>query len=121
MIVEIHTPQVVAETWDIPFLLTTDSDEAILNAAAAGVDGARKVGESTTTGRRFVYSRRNDADLTTAGQQIADSRAAADRAMENARRAAVRALGAGMSEREVARQLGLDRNTVRGWRGKQRG
>lgn len=50
-----------------------------------------------------------------------EARDAQEKAFEDGRRAAVIAMDAGVaSERSVAEAFGLDRNTVRAWRGKAR-
>lgn len=57
--------------------------------------------------------------LTKAGRKIARLRADLAAAMAEAREIALTALQGGETEVDVARELGVDRMTVRKWRGKR--
>ncbi len=57
--------------------------------------------------------------LIAVGRRLAQHRANAEAMREIARKTALRVLEAGASESEVARLLGIDRMTVRKWRGKR--
>ncbi|WP_052280801.1 hypothetical protein [Nocardia vulneris] len=59
------------------------------------------------------------ADLSTAGRRLADARRAVDEVMLEAETLGIKALRAGQSESHVARELGVDRMTVRKWQGKR--
>lgn len=59
------------------------------------------------------------AELERAGAKLARARNALMKATEDARRAALLALGEGVPEAMVARLLGVDRMTVRKWAGKR--
>jgi DNA-binding CsgD family transcriptional regulator len=64
----------------------------------------------------------NDIDrarLTHAGKRLARARAKLDAEMESAREIALDSLGSGATEVEVAKELGVDRMTVRKWAGKR--
>jgi DNA-binding CsgD family transcriptional regulator len=64
----------------------------------------------------------NDIDrarLTMIGNQLLEARSKVDVLMTKAQRMALDAIGAGATESEVARLLGVDRMTVRKWRGKR--
>lgn len=58
-------------------------------------------------------------ELERAGAKLRRARAALDTALEEARETGIRALAEGAAEAAVARQLGVDRMTVRKWAGKQ--
>lgn len=58
-------------------------------------------------------------ELERAGAQLRRARAALDTALGHAKDAGIRALAEGATEVAVARQLGVDRMTVRKWGGKQ--
>lgn len=56
--------------------------------------------------------------LDAAARRLRAARESLNTAMEGARLAALKALDAGVSEVDVSRQLGVNRMTVRKWRGK---
>ena len=58
-------------------------------------------------------------ELERAGRNLRSARNAEQRAFEAAADAAADAWNAGMTEVEIARVLGVDRMTVRKWRGKR--
>lgn len=58
-------------------------------------------------------------ELERAGKRLRTTRSAQSKTYEEARVAALNALAGGMSESEVAATLGVDRMTVRKWRGKR--
>lgn len=57
--------------------------------------------------------------LEQAGHDLREARCAQKKALALARQAGLTALDAGYTEAEVARCLGVDRMTVRKWRGKR--
>ena len=59
-------------------------------------------------------------ELTRAGRALRSARKRLDGAYEGARQAAVTATAAGVPETVAARQLGVDRMTIRKWRREQR-
>lgn len=112
----IHRPFITADEYDLP-LYPDAPDDAVIAASAGALPAKTEVIE---TGAAFVYMRGTD-DVDEAGRRLAEARAAMVRAMEEARVAAVAEIDAGLiSERAAADKLGVDRNTVRGWRGKGR-
>lgn len=118
-----HTPRIYIEEWDIPSFTGDETDGAILATVRGqkrGVQARRLSTSIYDTERTFVYSR-GETDLASAGRRIADARAALDAAMSDAQMVADAAIAAGISERQAATEIGVDRNTVRGWRGKGRG
>lgn len=117
MRVVLHTPQVFVEEVELPDLLAGKSDDDLLTSAMR----RRRVKQyQLDTGPVFVYSR-GAADLETAAKRVSTAKAAATAAVEEARALAVAAMDAGLaSERSVAELFGIDRNTVRAWRGKPR-
>ncbi|RRJ85920.1 hypothetical protein EG850_11075 [Gulosibacter macacae] len=58
-------------------------------------------------------------DLERAGAKLRRARAALAKATEEAQAAALQALAEGHAEAAVARDLGVDRMTVRKWAGKR--
>lgn len=60
------------------------------------------------------------ASLHKAGRQLAKARGAQRKALDDARTEALAAVAGGLSEVDVAHILGVDRMTVRKWRGKRR-
>jgi hypothetical protein len=124
MKVTIHTPRVFAEEWDIPGLPGDTTDAGILAIVAGGPGGpaARRTDATVVdTGSPFVYAR-GEADFEAMARKWTESRAATARAEDEVREWMLRELELGLtSERAVATALGVDRNTVRGWRGKARG
>lgn len=58
-------------------------------------------------------------DLVKAAQTLKAARAQQKYALSNAKYAAERALNAGVSEAAVAKNLGVDRMTIRKWAGKR--
>lgn len=57
-------------------------------------------------------------DLHAAGKALSEAKAALSDATDAARQAAIEAVDVGISEAEVARELGVTRMTVRSWLGK---
>lgn len=57
--------------------------------------------------------------LKMAGDDLARARAAITTARTRARKVAMDAINAGLSEVEVARRLGVDRMSIRNWTGKR--
>jgi hypothetical protein len=120
MKVIVHTPRIYVEEWDIPSFTGGETDGAILAAVRGQKRGVQARRLSATTHdleRAFVHSR-GETDLASVGRRIADARAALDAAMEDAGRVAGAAIATGISERQVASKVGVDRNTVRRWLGK---
>jgi hypothetical protein len=120
--VVIHTPRLLVEEWDIPLLAPGAADRAIL-ATVRGQElgvAARRLSQVTLdTGPPYVHSR-GPGELSAAGRRIAEARAAERAAIDEALAIAAREIGAGASERQVAAELGIDRNTLRSWLGKPR-
>lgn len=125
----IHTPRTHVAEWDITGLPgdVPDTDVVAIVTAEKGAPGtppdvrAKRLSASTVdAGPPFVFARGSD-DLEVAGQRIRAARAAEEAALEAGRAVAVAAMDAGQaSERQVAAAFGVDRNTVRSWRGKPR-
>lgn len=122
MNVVIHTPRVYVEEWDIPLLAAGAADRAILAAIRVGVpdQAVRRVSAQTLdTGPPFVYLR-GPGELSGAARRIASARAAERAAIDEAVLLAKQEIAGGASERQVASELGVDRNTLRSWLGKPR-
>lgn len=121
----IHTPRTHVAEFDVTGLPGDTPDEDVLAVVAGDSkpDGVRAKRLSATTvdaGPAFVFARGAD-DLEVAGQRIRAARAAEEAAVEAGRAVAVAAMDAGQaSERQVAAAFGVDRNTIRSWRGKVR-
>lgn len=60
-----------------------------------------------------------DNDLERAGRKLRSARKAADDAYETARLAALAAIADGVPEAVAARELGVNRMTIRKWLGKR--
>jgi hypothetical protein len=66
-----------------------------------------------------VRIRKAGRALAEAGHNLCRAREIQGAALDRAQRAAMEAVAAGFSEAEVARVVGVDRMTVRKWRGKR--
>lgn len=122
MNVIIHTPRVFIEEWNVPRLPLGAGDNAILDIVRGGVRGVtarRASAYMVDTGPPVVFSR-GPGDLTSVGRRIAAARAAERAAIDEAAPLAKQEIAAGASERSVAAELGIDRNTLRAWLGKPR-
>ena len=69
-------------------------------------------------GTRFVIPK-TVKQLADAGSKLCRARYDADNALAEAKRVGLKALAEGVTEVDVARSLGVDRMTVRKWRGKR--
>ncbi|ABW88435.1 HTH DNA binding protein [Mycobacterium phage Evanesce] len=120
----VHTPKTNAATWDITGLPDDAPDDQVLAVIAgdrpAGVRAKRVSSTTEDSGPAFVFARGAD-DLELAGAAIRAARAAELSALEAGKAIAIARMDAGLSsERQVAAAFGVDRNTVRAWRGKAR-
>lgn len=124
MNVVIHTPRVYVEEWRFPTLPQDATDAEILaiirGQGPPGVVGRRATHATFDTGPAFVYSR-GASDFAAIGRRLAAARDEADRVAAEARKAALDGLASGVSERQMAVELGVDRHTLRAWIGKTRG
>jgi hypothetical protein len=119
MRIVLHTPRVFVEEVDVPNA-SGDMPDVELLAEATGIRARRLSASTCDTGSTFIFARGED-DLASAGRRAIEARDAAAAALEVAKATAIAAMDAGSaSEREVAAKLGVDRNTVRAWRGKPR-
>jgi hypothetical protein len=104
--------------------LTGDaSDREIEDAVINGGPGIRvrlvqRCDPVTLGGPALVM--RGEPDLTRTGRRLADARGLLDEVVEQAKQAAAAADRSGVSERRIADELGVNRNTVRAWLGKPR-
>jgi len=117
-----HTPRIYVEEWEVKGLPATATDAEVLAILRGEVRGSVAFIQSKSvvdTGPAFVFAR-GQSDLEQAGRRIAEARANEAAALDEARTLAKEAFDGGASEREVATLLGVDRNTVRAWRGKAR-
>lgn len=122
MRITVHTPRMHVEEWDLPTLRPGDTDATAL-AIVAGMPGradpAHRLAEyEVANGEPYVHSRADD-DLEVVGRRLATARTVEQTALDEARLVALRRLADGVSEREVAAALGVDRSLVRTWRGKR--
>lgn len=122
----IHTPRTHVAEYDVTGLPSDVPDDDVLAIVAGDADKpegvrAKRLSASTVdAGPAFVFARGAD-DLEVAGQRIRAARATTEAAIEAGRAVAVAAMDAGQaSERQVAAAFGVDRNTIRSWRGKAR-
>lgn len=121
----IHTPRTHVGEYEVTGLPADAPDATVLGiiSGETSIDGVRAKRLSASTvdaGPAFVFARGAD-DLEVAGQRIRAARAAEEAAIEAGRAVAVAKMDAGQaSERQVAAAFGVDRNTVRSWRGKAR-
>ena len=110
----IHQPRIEVREYDLPMLPEATDQQVLAQAATAAPESVSVV----DAGSAFVHLRGGD-EVERAGQMLADARAAEDAAMAAAKQVALAALDAGTkSERALAATLGVDRNTIRAWRGK---
>lgn len=109
MRVEIVTPEMVVECYDVDLPITA-GDAEILKAAASAWPSER---QRRRQGDSFVLSRQIE-DL----EAIADALAAGRQAMDAAREFACSDASLGVSEHELARRFGVSRDRIRRWRGK---
>lgn len=115
----IRIPSAMEQDWDIPGL-PADTPDSDLLAAAQNTPEARGGGRYVETGPAFVYSR-GEADFEAMARRWAEARADTARTEDEVKAFMLAELEADRtSERKVADALGVDRNTVRGWRGKAR-
>jgi hypothetical protein len=115
--VTVHTAGVLVEEYDVPDKLSGAADADILAAV-------RRKRPTTShredVGDPIVYSRGGDAVDEAAAAFVA-AREAFDVAKERAKAAATAAADADeKSEHELGRLFGVDRLTIRSWRGKGR-
>lgn len=111
MRIEIATPETLVEVYEVDKPITaSDADllEAVVALAPASAERRRQ-------GEPFVLSRELE-DL----EAIADALAAGRQAIEAAREFVSSDASDGVSEHELARKFGVDRQTIRRWRGKGR-
>lgn len=120
MKVTIHTRRVREELWNIPAAGPDIADEEILAVVAGqrrGQTAWRLDIQEFDIADPYVFSR-GETDLESIGRRLAEARAAVDRVMEEAKAATLPRLEErSISERKAAADLGVDRNTVRAWRG----
>lgn len=111
MRIELATPETLVEVYDVDLPITASDAEVI---AAAGPLAPERA-ERRRQGEPFVLSRELE-DL----EAIAGALAAGRQAIEAAREFVLSAASDGVSEHELARKFGVDRQTIRRWRGKGR-
>lgn len=111
MRIEIATPETLVEVYEVDNPITA-SDAELLSAVAPLAPASA---ERRRNGEPFVLSRELE-DL----EAIADAMAAGRQAMDAAREFVCSERSDGVSEHELARKLGVDRQTIRRWRGKGR-
>ena len=126
----IHTPRTQITEWEVIGLPDDASDVDVFAAIenrAELPDGVsvKRVSTGTVAAEPFVYARvvvpSGEDELELAGKRIRAARVTQDEAVEAAWAVAAAALDAGTaSERQVAAAMGVDRNTLRSWRGKAR-
>ncbi|QEA10803.1 hypothetical protein [Mycobacterium phage Weirdo19] len=107
--------ELVVEVFEVPDELRSATDAELLAVAEhrAPVEGRRQV-----VGDRVVVDRGED-DIELAAAAYREARAAVERAEARAKALVVETAGEGTrSEAELAKLLGVDRMTVRRWRGK---
>lgn len=119
MRIVLHTPRVFVEEVDVPDLAADAPDVEVL-AEAQGTRARRLSASTCDTGSTFIFARGED-DVAAVGRRYQEARAAEEAALDAGRALAIAAMDEGRaSEREVAVKFGIDRNTVRTWRGKPR-
>jgi len=117
MRVTTHTPRVLVETYIVPDGYAGEADEALLRMIRADAAGRLVDSQIVTTGRQRVSSR-SGTGIAELGGRLAEARAVVDQVLAETREAAVALIDSGaMSERAVAEALGVNRTTVRDWRG----
>lgn len=116
MRVTIHTPSLLVEEYELGDQFRNNNDGVILGA----VRRKRPASSVREDGDPVVFSRGGDA-FDEAAEQFAEAKEAFEAAKERAKAAAIAACDAGtLSEHAAAQQLGVDRLTIRNWRGKGR-
>lgn len=111
MRIEIATPETLVEVYDVD--APTGASDAYLLAACRPL--APVSAERRPQGEPFVLSRRLE-EL----EAIADALTAGRQALDAARDFVCSDTSDGISEHELARKFGVDRQTIRRWRGKGR-
>lgn len=111
MRIEVATSETLVEVYDVDLPITA-SDAELLEAVE---HCAPESAERRRQGEPFVLSRELE-DL----EAIADACAAGRQAIEAAKAFACSPASDGVSEAELARKFGVDRQTIRRWRGKGR-
>lgn len=109
-----HRTELVIETYDLPDEMRAATDEELLAEAEQRVpiSGRREQQDDL-----YVADRGED-DIETAAAAYRDARTAADRAEHRAKALLTAAAENGYSEHRLAGLLGVDRMTIRRWRGK---
>lgn len=107
------TPFNLVETYEVDLPATADDAEVLAaTEALAPLESSRSgCGEP-------LISWREHGSLDAVAAELAATKAAYERATEQAKAALDEYAAEGMSERELARKLGVDRITIRRWRGK---
>lgn len=115
MKVTVHTPGVKVDEYDVAERFFYEPDDVIITAVQRKKPGATSF---EVTGDPAVYSRGGDP-IKEAAQRFTS----AQEALKKAKADAAALLGGddvGVSERELGRMFGVDRLTIRSWRGKGR-
>lgn len=115
MRVTIHTPGVLVEEYDVADRLAAAADEAIL----AAIRRKSPVSSVQEDGDAVVWSRGADA-VEEAAARLAATREAFETAKKHAQKYLRSDVGYVHSERQLAQMFGVDRLTIRAWRGKGR-
>lgn len=123
MRVIVREPSVYFAEYEVEGLPAEATDDDILSV----VNGDIRLGVRVQLVNRWrdyvapaTVHMRGQPDAVRAGGQLAEARAALERATEAAKQAAAAADRVGDSERQIAAALGVNRNTLRAWLGKPR-
>ena len=107
------TPSSLVEVYDVDLPATaTDAEVLAATVPIAPIESARH-----PAGEVFI-SWREHAGLDGIAAELTSARAAYERATEQAKAALEDAAAGGLSESQLADKLGVDRTTIRRWRGK---
>ena len=107
------TPSSLVELYDVDLPPSaTDAEVLAATETLAPLESTRQA-----AGPAFI-SWRELGGLEEVAEELAATRAAYERATEQAKAKLEEAAAAGMSERQIAAKLGVDRITIRRWRGK---
>lgn len=106
--------------WAVVYRVRPDEDFVRYADTAEQAEMIRSMRERDGYYNVRVHPPEGSINLRAIGRELGEARAAEREAAAKARSAAIQAAEEGRAEAEIARQLGVDRMTVRAWLGKRK-